>query len=496
MRVDTPVIAGFTVLGDAPVPCHRAPLGQVHLVGVAGNGMRALADVLAGCGWDVSGSDRFCDGRLGATGLSSGARSIHYSQGHAAENVPAEAALVVYSDAVPMTNPELCRAVELGLPTLSYFEMLGRLSADHHTVAAAGTHGKSSTTAMLAHILVAAGRDPTVLCGATPLGATSGGRAGRDELMLIEACEYRRNFLHLRPQQAAVLGIEPDHFDCYESLQQIEDAFQRFAESVPADGMLLIRHDCPSTRRAAAGATCRVESFGLSEDADWSADRIADDRGMFRFGVRHFGRRFCDVRLRVPGRHSVLNALAAAALAWHNGVAAATIAAGLNSFPGLHRRMEVLGTWRGITHVDDYAHHPTEVTAALAAVRRMFPNCRVWCVFQPHQASRTARLLDEFGASLQNADKVMVAEIFRAREGNPQTGEVTAAHLAERARRLGADVLPFHSLEEIAAVLQTHLASGDVLVTLGAGDVARLRILAGIAGEMTREHLYEPIDRL
>ena len=193
------------------------------------------------------------------------------------------------------------------------------------------------------------------------------------------------------------------------------------------------------------------------------------------FEIRRFGRPLCEVRLPVPGEHNVLNALAAAALAYENGVTGDQISAGLGSFPGLHRRLELLGTWRGATLFDDYAHHPTEVAAALAAVRQMFPHSRVWCIFQPHQASRTRRLFNELAASLQNADKVWVAEIFRAREGDPQPGEVTAADLARRAAALGVEVLPGHTAEEIIRGLETQLAPGDVLVTLGAGDVEKLR---------------------
>ncbi len=493
---------------------------RAHLIGIAGNGMRAMADVLTGWGWQVSGSDSSLNA---AACLPNGVRAVRLYHEHAAENLPTDTELVIHSDAVPKENPELRRAAELGIPTLSYFEMLGRLSKDRNTVAVAGTHGKSSATAMLAHILAKAGRDPTVFFGATPLGATSGGRAGRrldsplplgegpgvramtagplgstppqsaltltlsqrarglsapvsgDGLMLVEACEYRENFLHLRPRQAAILGIEADHFDCFDSLTQIEDAFQRFAASVPADGMLLVRHDCRSTRRATASARCRVESFSFASGADWSVDEFADEGGYFRFSLHRFGQRLCDVRLQVSGRHNVLNALAAAALAWHNGATAVEIASGLETFAGLHRRLEVLGTWHGVTHLDDYAHHPTEVTVALETVRRMFPDGRLWCVFQPHQASRTARLLDEFAASLQNADRVVVGEICRAREGSPAPGEITAADLAQRTRELGVEVLAGHRAEEIVATLRTHLAPGDVLVTLGAGDVGRLR---------------------
>jgi UDP-N-acetylmuramate--alanine ligase len=439
--------------------------------------MRALADVLAGWGWTVSGSDRNAADveRLAAN-------RIRLFQHHSADNIPPATELVVFSDAVPPDNPERRRAAELGIPTLSYFDMLGHLSADRHTVAIAGTHGKSTTTAMLAHVVIAAGHDPTVFCGATPLGASSGGRSSRHTAcachnppILVEACEYRANFLRLRPLHAAILGIEPDHFDCYDSLDHLQEAFRQFASLLPTDGLLITRHDCESTRRATAGLPCRTESFGLSPDADWSAHALTNHEGRFHFEIRRSGQPFCMVRLQVPGRHNILNALAAAALAAAQDVSPAQIATGLSSFAGLHRRLELLGMRRGVTLVDDYAHHPTEVASALEAIRDMFPRRRVWCVFQPHQASRTARLFNELAASLQNADRVLVAEIFRAREGDPQPGEVTAADLARRTAELGATVLPNHTAEEIVETLETHLAPGDVLVTLGAGDVSRLR---------------------
>jgi UDP-N-acetylmuramate--alanine ligase len=469
--MDAPTLIGpKTVDSDVCLALDLRQPQRAHLIGVAGSGMRALAEVLAGWGWQLSGSD---SNAVAVRDLA--AKNIRVFEGHAAEHLPPETQLVIYSDAVPAENPELCRAAELGVPAVSYFQLLGRLSADCHTVAIAGTHGKSSTTAMAAHILVAAGRDPTVFCGATPLGATSGGRAGHSGLMLVEACEYRANFRYLRPQHAAILGIEPDHFDCYDSLEQIEHAFRQFAASVPPEGLLLVRHDCVSTRRATAGLGCRIESFGLCPEADWSAHRLCDERGQFRFEIHYHGRPMCHLRLRTPGRHNVLNALAAAALAWHNHATADQIASGLGGFAGLHRRLEVLGTWRGVTLLDDYAHHPTEVTATLDTIRRMFPHRRVWCVFQPHQASRTARLLDELAASLQNADRVLVAEIFRAREGSPRPGEITAANLARQAGALGVEVLPGHTAKEIVGTLETRLAPGDVLVTLGAGDVEQFR---------------------
>jgi UDP-N-acetylmuramate--alanine ligase len=466
-----------------------AVVPRAHLVGIAGSGMSALADVLRQAGWIVSGSDlnRAASHsrptpRAGVgcgNESSTQARPLQWAgtpalAGHAAANVSPELDLLIYSAAIPAENVERRRAAELQIPAISYAQMLGRLMVDKRGLAVAGTHGKSTAAAMAAHVLVAAGLDPTVVVGATPLGATSGGRCGRGDLVLVEACEYRGNFLHLQPQYAAILGIEPDHFDCYASPEQLEGAFARFAALVPKDGYLLLREDCPTTRRAAAGTSCRVETFGLGPEADWSARELTARVGRYRFQICHRAEPLGEVRLRVAGRHNVLNALAAAALSRAAGAEPAAIVAGLSSFAGLHRRLEVLGSAGGIAVVDDYAHHPTEVAAALESVRQMFPGRRLWCVFQPHQASRTERLLGELAASLQNADTVVVADIFRAREGPPRAGDVTAADLAREVRAHGVETLDVHMSEEITGLLQTHLHAGDVLVTMGAGDIGRM----------------------
>jgi len=224
-----------------------------------------------------------------------------------------------------------------------------------------------------------------------------------------------------------------------------------------------------------AGLPCRVETFGLDPKADWSARPLGSRRGRHDFAVLRHGSPWAEVRLRVPGTHNVLNALAAAALASHHGVRPDQVARTLGAFRGIARRLEVVGSWRGVVVVDDYAHHPTEVSAALRTVRRMYPGRRVWAVFQPHQASRTGRLLDELAASLQNAEKVVVSEVFRAREPAPTSGEVTAGDLARRVRDLGTDVADVHADDQIVPLLERHLRPGDVLVIMGAGDIGKLR---------------------
>lgn len=448
----------------------RPGAAHAHLVGIAGSGMAALAQVLDDWGWQLSGSD------LAPPAVLAELRNRHQAvySGHAGNQVPPDADLLVYSDAIPADNPELRRAAELGIPRYSYFEMIGRLAARQQLLALAGTHGKSTTTAMAAEILAWAGCDPTVFCGAAPLGKTSGGRGGRGPLMLAEACEYRSHFLHLQPQAAVILGIEPDHFDCFASLAELHDAFARFAGRVPPHGWLLVRHECAVSRAASGGAACRVETFGLDSQADWTVRNVSLDAGRPRFEIVHRGRRLARVELAVPGRHNVLNALAAAALTSHYGVAPHEIAAGLRQMGGLRRRLERLEPADGVERWDDYAHHPTEVAAALQTLRDLFPGRRLWAVFQPHQASRTARLLDEFAASLDNCDRLLLAEIFRAREPAWRPGDVSVADLARRVRQRGNDVPDAHDLVTIAAALRQELRPGDVLLTLGAGDVRKL----------------------
>ncbi|MBN2293527.1 MAG: UDP-N-acetylmuramate--L-alanine ligase [Pirellulales bacterium] len=452
---------------------------RAHLVGIAGAGMRAMAGVLYGWGWKLSGSDS------GVTsGETLGLPGVKVSTSHAAENVAEGTDLVIHSDALGGDNEELQRAAKLGIPVATYFQVAGCLMRWFNGIAVAGTHGKSTTTAMAARVLIDAGLDPTVLCGAHELGNTDGeiaggGRSGGGKLMLVEACEYRQNFLHLQPRCAAILGIEADHFDCYEKMDDIRRAFELFAASVPSDGFLIVKHDCFSTRSVVSEATCKVETFGFKVSGsvtqpDWMARLIDSQLGRYRFEILHCGIGIGEIALKLPGRHNVLNALATAALAFHQGVDAERIASSLSEFRGLNRRLELLGTWHGVTILDDYAHHPTEVAVTLQAIREMYPGRRLCCVFQPHQASRTARLLDELAEGLENVDCLVLAEIFRAREGPPRPGQVTAEDLADAIRRRGQYVSDSRSANEIHKELINNLRPGDVLVTIGAGDIRRI----------------------
>ncbi|HZZ26518.1 MAG TPA: Mur ligase family protein [Pirellulales bacterium] len=477
------------------------PAGQnrnAHLVGIGGSGMRALATVLLDRGWKISGSDV----RPEAAG-SLAARGVHVFSGHASNHLPPEAQLLIYSDAVPENNLERMEAQQRGIAQMSYAQMLAQLAgetqaAEGQTIAIAGTHGKSTVTAMTAEILIRAGLDPTVICGAsalapggthadskaTPatvsltarsrkLGAT-GGRHGEGKLFVVEACEYRENFLQLRPNVSAILNIEPDHFDYYHSPSQLREAFLKFTQQTAHDGLIVASQECSLTQEIAVALGRHVASFGFSRAADWRATNLEHRLGRYRFDLVRHDSKLAHITLAVTGRHNVLNAVAAASLARHCGVSAQHISQGLAAFRGLKRRLEMRGRWGGVPWMDDYAHHPTEVKAALTTVRQMFPRRRIWCVFQPHQASRLAALLDETATSLHNADRIAVAEVYRARENTAEPAAATATDLANLLEAGGSEVLEEHQPAAIARRLSNELQPGDVLLTIGAGDLGKI----------------------
>ncbi|MEX2114485.1 MAG: UDP-N-acetylmuramate--L-alanine ligase [Pirellulales bacterium] len=435
-------------------------LARAHLVGIAGSGMRPLADVLSQAGWTITGSDIRAEALAGLP--------YKVGSGHRTELIDPHLDLLVHSDAVASDDPEVARARALVVPVLSYPQVLGQLMNARRGVAIAGTHGKSTTTAMAGDILSASGLDPTVLYGAAPIQPTSASRLGHSRWLVAEACEYRENFRHLKPQMAVVLGMELDHVDCYAQLADVEAAFARFVSRVPAEGVTIIPEECAASRRATANVACSVETFGLSPAATWQAASLRERRGYYSFEIRQRRRFVCEVKLAVPGKHNVANALAAAAIANHCGASAAATRTALEHFQGLSRRLEVVADDGSIAVLNDYAHHPTEIAAALSTVRQMYPGQRLWCIFEPHQASRIGRLLDEFARALHNADKILVTDIYRVRE-KPTMHGVTAADLCRRAQELGADATHVAGAAEIKQHLQPSVRGGDVIVTLSAG---------------------------
>lgn len=443
---------------------------HVHCVGIGGAGVQALAEFLLRSGATVSGSDQaesdaiYRLQRLGA----------RVATRHDAAQLPAETSCVVYSPAVKEDNIERRAARERGIPELSYPEALGELMASRRGIAVAGTHGKSTTTGMVGWILDQAGLDPTVIVGATvpQLGGPS--RVGAGEAFVAESCEFGRSFHNLRPQVAAVLNIEADHLDYYRDLDEIVESFHEFVQLVPADGLIVAHGADETVARATSGVRARIETFSLERGGTWWAADLRKERGRYRFRVFRDGDYITTFSLQVPGRHNVENALAATAIAWSLGVRPSVIREALEEFRGCGRRFEFRGIWRGVTLIDDYAHHPSEIQATLRAAREMFPNRRIWSVFQPHQLSRTRALFDSFARSFGDSNRVVIADIYTAREQLSELATKTALQLATAITENGGGARHLAGTGSIIPFLEANLEPTDVLVVMGAGDIGKV----------------------
>jgi UDP-N-acetylmuramate--alanine ligase len=444
---------------------------RIHMIGICGAGMRALAKMLLERQAVISGSDRTPGGA--AERLREQGAAIH--TGQRAENLPEACDLVVYSAAIHEQNPELLAARRRGLEVLKYCQMLGRLMAQRVGIAVAGTHGKSTTTAMVAYVLHEAGLQPSFVIGATvpQLGGPSGVGAGRH--FVAEACEYDRSFLSLHPHLAAILNVEEDHLDCYADIHAIVEAFRAFAALVPADGVLVANGDDRYTRsvlEARRAFACEVETFGLSEGCAWQAQGPEmDDQGRYHAAVLLRGEPFCRLDVPLPGAHNLFNALAAAALLHHAGLAGEAIAERLKPFQGALRRMTLKGRAGDITVLDDYAHHPTEISATLKAVRDHYKPRRLLCVFQPHQHSRTRFLLKDFAGSFNLADEVIVPDIYFVRDSELEKQYISSRDLVAQIRLNGGAARYVETFDEIVGDLKDRLRAGDLVVTMGAGNI-------------------------
>jgi len=443
---------------------------RAHFVGIGGCGMYGAANILLESGAIVSGSDQCPFEGIGSL-VSAGANVFLR---HDAGQLGADVQLVVRSAAVGEDNPEVAAARARGIPIITYAELLGEITTVRRGVSIAGTHGKSTTTGLAAHLLRVGGLDPCFIIGAgcAQLGGSSG--AGSGEHFVVESCEYARSFLHMSPHSAAILNIEAEHLDCYRDLEDIADAFAAFAGRVSPDGLLVVNHDDPLARAAARDAACRLETFGLAPGADWRAVSPRSCRGRFDFLLFYRDQLLTRCSLRLPGRYNVGNALAAAALAWEAGVSSARIATGLASFEGVHRRAMLRGQGRGVTIIDDYAHHPTEIRVTLRALRSHYVPKRTWVVFQPHQASRTRHLLEDFGRAFEGADVVLVPDIYSVRDTEEDRREMRSPRLVDRIQASGTESRYLPTFDDVTRHLEQNLAKGDLVITMGAGDVWRV----------------------
>jgi UDP-N-acetylmuramate--alanine ligase len=447
---------------------------RVHFVGIGGCGMSGLARLVRAAGATVTGTDL----APSATTQSLVDDGISVALHQDAQTVPAECDTMVISAAVREDHPEVAEARRRGVQIVKYAQMLGRMMLGRTGVAIAGTHGKSTTTSMLAHVLIQSGQDPSFIVGATCQQIGGGSRVGRRDLLVAEACEYDRSFHNFHPTHAVILNVEEDHLDIYRGLEEIIESFRIFAQRIVPGGTLLIGHESAQRRSVSAGLDCRVETLGFAPEADWQVEVKLNGGPAKHVYVRHVGKRVCEFECLMPGDHMAYNAAAAAVLAHRVGASWEAIGAALSTFRGLDRRMQLVGTAHGVRVVDDYGHHPTEVDATLRALRAHYrpeeAGGRLICVFQPHQHSRTRFLLDQFAASFSQADVVLVPHIYFVRDSEADRRAVSAADLVHKLQQRGVLAVHIDGFADIVTFLKNHCRPNDLLVVMGAGPVWRV----------------------
>lgn len=442
---------------------------NIHFIGIGGISMSGLAEILITKGFKVSGSDNK-ESELTKT-LSDEGATIYIGQ--RADNIKDDIDLVVYTAAIRKDNPEYMEVVSRNIPMLTRAELLGQLMRNYDLpIAVSGTHGKTTTTSMLSMILMDAELDPTISVGGILKEIGGNIRIGDSGYFITEACEYTNSFLSFFPKAACILNIEADHLDFFKDLDDIYSSFRRFAQLLPEDGTLVINHDITNLGKITDGLKCKVITFSLSDkSADYYAESITyDELGRASFtacGLEGNNK----YELSVPGEHNIANALASIALCENLKIPYNSIKNGLKSFGGTDRRFELKGKLGGVTIVDDYAHHPTEIEATLKAARN-YPSERVVCVFQPHTYSRTKAFFHEFADALCHADLVVLADIYAAREKD--TLGVSSEDLMEEIRDKGTECYYFPSFDEIETFLLQNCIHGDLLITMGAGDIVKV----------------------
>ena len=442
---------------------------KIHFIGAGGVGMSGLAKLLIKHNAIVTGSDQAQSHvivRLSQLGAS-------LKIGHNADNLDLDTDAVVISAAIKEDNPELKEARRRGCKIYKYAEMLGILMNQFEGIAVAGTHGKSTTTGWLVYCLKQAGLDPNFIVGAeiSQLDCSSG--VGNGKYFVAEACEYDRSFLNLKPKIACVLNIEQDHLDYYKDEDEIVDAFSCFTLGIKPDGVLITNGADSNVAKIISRlpAGFRYETFGFEKNCNFYPHNIVLNDGFYAFDVHHNGKLLGRTKISLPGRHNILNALAVVAMAVNAGLDGQHIMKLLPNFTGMDRRLMLKDRIGQITVLDDYAHHPTEIRASLQAIRQKYQPKRIWCVFQPHQYSRTRFLLDDFAESFKLADVTIVPTIYFVRDTEDEKKEINSQVLVERILTNGSQAMFINSFDEICDYLKKNVTSGDLVVTMGAGDI-------------------------
>ena len=439
---------------------------KIHFIGIGGVSMSGLAQIMNTYGFSVSGSDM--NSNKSTKHLQ--ALGITVFCGHSQANITEDIDLVVYTAAIAADNPELVAMNSLGIPSLTRAQFLGQLMQNYnYPICIAGTHGKTTTTSMLTDVLLAADVDPTITVGGI-LDSISGNiRIGKSQYFVTEACEYCDSFLNFNPKIGVILNIEEDHMDYFKDLDHIKDSFYKFAQKIPSDGILIINGAISGLDLFIQGLDCQVETFGLDPKDTWYATNITYDENAYgSFDLFYKGDALGRMSLKVPGEHNIYNALSICASSNYIGIPISDWIKGFEAYSGTHQRFELKGVLKGITIIDDYAHHPTEVRATLEVAKKRSPN-KIWCVFQPHTYTRMKIFLNDFANALSLADHIIVSDIYAAREKDP--GDIHSKDLVKLIHNSGGSAVYINNFDDITTHLLEHCLPGDLIVTMGAGNI-------------------------
>lgn len=442
---------------------------HVHFIGIGGISMSALAEILLQEGFTISGSDS----KASDLTASLEAKNVHIFYEQIASNISSDIDLVVYTAAIREDNPEYMEVVKQNIPMLTRAQLLGQIMDNYqNSIAVAGTHGKTTTTSMMSQILLDADTDPTISVGGILPSIQGNLRVGNSEVFISEACEYTNSFLNFHPKYSIILNVEAEHLDFFKDLDDIRNSFRIFASNTLDHGVTIINGEIPNWQELVAGQPQKIITYGFDPSFDYYATDIQfNEKACATYTVMKQDNPLFSVSLGVPGRHNISNSLAVIALSCEMKLSKEAILSGLNHFSGANRRFQYKGQVNGVTVVDDYAHHPTEINATLTAAAN-YPHERLVVAFQPHTYSRTKAFLPEFAEVLSQADVVVLADIYAARETN--TYGVSSQDLLNLLKEKGCEAYYFPSFEEIEEFLLKNSLNGDLLITMGAGNIVEI----------------------
>ncbi|MBS5935295.1 MAG: UDP-N-acetylmuramate--L-alanine ligase [Clostridiales bacterium] len=446
---------------------------HIHFIGIGGISMSGFAELLHTAGFTISGSDS----KKSKITEHLEAKGITILYGQKASNITPDIDLVVYTAAIHQDNPEMQAVLQRNIPRMDRAEMVGQVMLNYrNAIAISGTHGKTTTTSMISQIFLEGDLDPTISVGGILKAIDGNIRIGKSDNFITEACEYTNSFLKFNPRYSIILNIEEDHLDFFKDITDIRHSFHLFAKRLPEDGVLFINGEIENYEEITRDLPCKVVSYGIQSSTEtqytYSATNVSFNAdGYGEYDLMHNGEFMDHITLGVVGMHNVSNSLPSIGLALERKIPLDVIKRGLTAFHGTERRFEYKGEVAGITIIDDYAHHPTEIKATLEAAKR-YPHKSTWCVFQPHTYTRTKAFLKDFAKALTLADKIVLTDIYAAREVN--TGEISSKNLQAELQQLGKEVYYFSSFEEIENFLLQNCNNGDLLITMGAGDVVSI----------------------